>query len=105
MLRSLWFRTLVLGPAGGGGDLVTPRCSAARSRSDRWAVEGTERQRWWRGGSGWSGRVDSWRSAAVERIHLAGSAVVHRALAVEPSVYSDPGRAAERKLGGVFWPR
>src|SRR6478752_25139 len=58
MLRSLWFRTLVLGPAGGGGDLVTPRCSAARSRSDRWAVEGTERQRWWRGGSGWSGRVD-----------------------------------------------
>ena len=54
-------------------------------------------------GSGWSGWVDSWRNAAEERIHLTGSAVVHRALAVEPSVHSDPGRAAELGVGPAFF--
>src|SRR6478609_9188506 len=103
MLRSLWFRTLVLGPAGGGGDLVTPRCSAARSRSDRWAVEGTERQRWWRGGSGWSGWVDpsGERSGGADSPTRIGR--VHRALAVEPPVHSDPGRAAESGVGPALF--
>jgi hypothetical protein len=36
------------------------------------------------------------------RIHWPGSAVVHRALAVEPSVHSDPGRAAESGVGLRF---
>ena len=42
-------------------------------------------------GSGWN----RWGSAAEERVSPARIGRVHRALAVEPSVDSDLGRAAE----------
>ena len=87
----------------GGGDLWTPRFSAARSRSDRWAVEGTERSDGGAGVPAGPGGVDpvGERSGGADSPARIGR--VHRALAVEPSLHSDPGRAAERKLG-LFWP-
>src|SRR6187551_1200595 len=84
--------------------------SAARSRSGRWTSGGDRAQRWWCGGSGWSGQRlggsgwNWWGSAAEERVSPARIGRVHRALALEPSVDSDLGRAAERTSGHACGP-